>query len=183
MPGQARFRFQALRRHAEGRDPPVAQEGRPFPSIRAIGAILGPRKATLRGWSSTLRGLRRLPADQAAVRAEPDLVPNGRPLRSVVIAVVEGAGDHRFSSRSFGSQLNGSAESVKYRPQSNRTQGKTGGRLSIACRSPAVGVGRKCSLGTARNDARDRLHPRSAESNGATAPSSSRRACAIMWSA
>ena len=51
---------------------PVAQEGDPS-EIRATGAILGPEKATLRGRSSTLRGLRVLPAGPAAVRGEPDL--------------------------------------------------------------------------------------------------------------
>jgi hypothetical protein len=51
------FGFWGPERHAEGRDPSSGPEGH-FWAIRATGAILGPKKATLRGQSSTLRGLR-----------------------------------------------------------------------------------------------------------------------------
>jgi hypothetical protein len=109
-------------------------------AISATGAILGPKKATLRGRSSTLRGLRRLLARQAGY----ELIctptrPDGRPLHSFGIAVLAGQETTASHPRSFGSQLNGSAESVGFRAQAIEPEGKTGGRLSIACRSPAVG--------------------------------------------
>jgi hypothetical protein len=51
----------------------------------------GPKKATLRGRPALSVVFHGSTADEAAVRAEPDLIPNGRPLCSVVIALLEGA--------------------------------------------------------------------------------------------
>jgi hypothetical protein len=84
------FWLLGLERHAEGRGPPVAPKGHSW-AIRATGAMLGPKEGHSPRPSSTLRGLRWPTADEAAVRAEPDLIPNGRPLCSVVIALLEGA--------------------------------------------------------------------------------------------
>jgi hypothetical protein len=87
-------------RHAEGRDP-FSGPKRPFIGLSGYRSHPGARKATLRGRFSTLRGLRGPPVGEATVRIGPDLDSCHMvvPQRSFVIAVLEGAGDHRFSSR------------------------------------------------------------------------------------
>jgi hypothetical protein len=108
---QTMFWFLGHERHAEGRDHSGGPGSHSWAN-QAIGALLGPKKATLRGriqhspWSSTATGWSGAVKNRAGSRPK-----KGPTLRTFVIAVLEEARDHRFHPRSFGRQLNGSAES------------------------------------------------------------------------